>query len=220
MKKLSKRDIRIIMIIFAVALFAANMYFLYMPLAKLAETARADTVELKLKYADLSAKEQSVSDYQTTVNSNVDEITEILSHYPTDILPEDWVAYMMHWRDDYKFPVGSLSFEDAVPLYTFTARVQRDAQPQNFELYSINCTLTLSDVSYGDLKTVLTDVYMVQTMITTLESVDISKDESTGKLTLDLTLKKFFLKRTDIEYTPPDITVDKYGNENPFRSLN
>lgn len=142
-----------------------------------------------------------------------------LMKYPEDILPETFTMYADNLRHDLAIEIDGVNI--SVPSLLSRMDIIRliDDDDQEIPIASYLTTLSFGmTFSYAQLKSfieyVRSDEYR-----TVLNTVNISYDASTGQLSGNAIIYKYFIVTPSYVFEPAEIPLVATGNNNPFGTL-
>jgi len=176
-----------------------------------------DIEDAEYELSQLLILQSGVSDYNESIALSEAFILETQSEYRTEIRAEDLIMYVVELQQNIGIETSGISFNQPVNMMTVQALVQNERGDYRFEnrnAYRIGINMNVS-LTYQQLKELVDYVYN-ETPKTSLHSVSLSYNSSTGLLHGSLVINKHFISGYDEDYVAAQIPDMSIGLPNPF----
>jgi hypothetical protein len=214
-----KRDVKILLVLLGVLFLAASYWFVYNPLSQQADSLQAQTQDLKPRLNTLRGYYHDLDTYQNAITQTKNTVEKERSRYPDDVRPENMIMYADQLRNNFGIDIQELSFEDPVPCLEFKGFQEggNKNDPLNLTAYQRSMTVKCG-VGYAELKKLIDFVYQTDHR-TSVDTVNVSFDSKTGKLTGDVMLNQYFIAGTGNAYVPAQVPDVEKGREDLFGTV-
>jgi len=214
---ISKRDTKMLLILFGIVIFVLCYFMVYLSYSEENEFLREDIEDADYEFAKLKALEREVAGYREAIASSEEFILLAQSEYPADVHAADLIMYAVELQENTRIITGGLSFIQPVDIMTVQGLAENARGGYSFTPLNayrtginINCSLT-----YQQLKD-LADYIYNESQKTSLHSVSLSYNSTTGLLYGNVVINKSFLSSKDKEYVAAQIPEMNVGLPNPF----
>jgi len=219
MKNLSKRDLKLLLILGAVLLFIIVYMAAYLPLSDKADAAEQEAAALRPQLTELQGYYANLDNYNQGIDDASDTIKSTLKKYPTDVRTEDLVEYATGLERKLKIDLTAIDFTEPTLQKQFTT-LRREADQSisatDRSAYSIGEILSC-DLSYQEMKD-LADAIAKSDDRSSLETMEISYNAETGQLTGSVSLNKYFIT-DDFTYHATQTPSVELGREDLFGTV-
>jgi len=214
---ISKRDTKMLLILFGIVIFVLCYFMVYLSYSEKNEYLREDIEDAEFEFTRLKALEKEVAGYRESVAGAEEFILATQSEYPADVHAADLIMYAVELQENTGIIMGGLSFIQPVDVMTVqglaeNARGGYSFIPLNAYRTGINISCSLT---YQQLKD-LADYIYNESQKTSLHSVSLSYNSTTGLLYGNVVINKNFLSSKDTEYVAAQIPEMNTGLPNPF----
>jgi len=214
---ISKRDTKLLLILFGIIIFILCYFLVYLGYSEQNENLEDDIQDANLEYTRLRAFEREVAGYSAEMSGFVDFILESQAEYPIDIRAEDLIMYVVGLRESVEVSTGGITFIQPIEVMTVQGIIENEQGGYFFnprKAYrtgvNLNCSLT-----YQQLKDLVHFVYN-DSRKTSIHSISLSYNASTGLLFGNMVINKNFLSAYDMDYVAAQIPDMEIGLPNPF----
>lgn len=210
---ISKRDLKLILYLVGLVAFVVLYFVPRSNLNNEAADIRAQADELKPRLEELRAHEAQVPAYEASIQADKAYIDETAELYPNDVREETNIMYAVNLEKSVGLDVSSVSLASVSSI----AEMSKVGDETPILGYVSKMTMNMT-LSYAQLKAAVkyvTDTYET----TTIDSVSMSYDSSTGGLYGSIAVNKYFITGLDNEYYETGIPSMNMGTSNIFGTL-
>ncbi|MCL2638868.1 MAG: hypothetical protein FWD48_10940 [Oscillospiraceae bacterium] len=214
---ISKRDIKMILILFGIVIFVLCYFLVYLPLTEENQYLFEDIEDAEFELTRLKAIEREVAGYREAIQNSEDFILALQAEYPADIHAADLIMYVVELQEAVGVETGGITFIQPVDLMTVRGLTENEKGGFSFSTYNafrtginVSCSLT-----YQQLKDLINYVNDDSSK-TSLHSISLSYNSSTGLLYGNMVVNKSFLSTHDMEYIAAQVSDMNVGLPNPF----
>lgn len=214
-KKLSLRDVNMILVVVGLVILVATYFLVYQNYsAKNAEldnqlTEReAHLKELQGYYDNLKEYEKGTADGKVNIAAN-------LSKLPRGINSEDFLVYIMDSTEEVNADLISVNFLNENEISTFSTVI--DGKKQECKGYQVSASF-VSQMNYAQLKNYLDYVYNLSENVTFVDSFVVTYNGESSKLDTTFGLSKYYITFNDSEYVPVPVPEVNIGANDPFHT--
>lgn len=214
-KKLSPRDFNYILVgIGLVALLAS--YFLGFTKLNEKNTALATELDTQTKYlSELKGYYDNLEKYERGTNEAKADIGQYLSRLPVGFEDEDFLLCLIKADETIGSKTSAVSFNSVEPTAEFKSYVG-DKYRDVFG-YRASATATM-DLNYQQFKKYIEYIYDPSMDYTYIDSVSVTYNAETAKLSAVFNLSKYFIEYKDYKYVGEEGYDVALGKLNPFGS--
>jgi hypothetical protein len=214
---ISKRDIKLLLILGGIVIFIICYFSVYGVYNEENMLLAEDIEDAEFELSRLKPQSEEKIDYTELIEQARLFIIAEQAQYPADIRAEDLIMYAVELQNVIGLEEGGLSFIQPTEIMSVQGYVYSDGDDGNGEFrertayrtgFSMNCSL-----SYDQLKDLVHFIYS-ESPKTSLNSISLSYNPSTGLLYGSLVIHKTFL--TEGDYVPKPIPDMPIGLPNPF----
>lgn len=214
-KKLSLRDINMILVVVGLLLLVATYFLVYQNYSE--KNAELDTQltereahlkELQGYYDNLKTYEQGTEDGKVNISRNLDRL-------PLDIKSEDFLVYIMDSVNEVNGSLISVNFRDASQTAQFETVVGGKKVPVTG--YQVGAGFN-GIMNYTQLKNYLDYVYDETENITFIDNFSLTTDSASRKLNVTFNLSKYYITYEGGEYIPVAVPNVALGVDDPFHT--
>ncbi len=214
-KKLSLRDINMILVVVGLVLLVATYFLVYQNYS--AKNAELDTQltereahlkELQGYYDNLKTYEQGTEDGKVNISKN-------LARLPLDIKSEDFLVYIMDSVEEVNGSLISVNFRDAAQTAQFNTVVDGKKIPVTG--YQVGAGFN-GIMNYTQLKNYLDYVYDETNNVTFIDNFNLTTDAASRKLNVTFNLSKYYITYEGGEYIPVPVPDVALGVDDPFHT--
>ncbi len=214
-KKLSLRDINMILVVVGLLLLVATYFLVYQNYSE--KNAELDTQltereahlkELQGYYDNLKEYEKGTADGKVNISAN-------LAKLPRGIKSEDFLVYIMDSTAEVNADLYSVNFNNENQISTFSTVI--DGKKQECQGYQVSSSFS-AQMNYEQLKSYLDYVYNESENITFVDSFAVTYNAEAAKLDTNFSLSKYYITFNGSEYVPvavPDVAI---GVSDPFHT--
>lgn len=245
--KTKKSDIQLLIALLGILIAVCAYFFVYKKYMEKSDAMDSRNAELSAEVTRLETLNVNKETYLENTVKMKNYIAEFETHFPADILPEDSIMTVKHLEDNTRTKVASLSFGGTSEvLYQVQTPVQEAVQNPaapgtqaaasetaeaaassvvetdaavypDTKLYDVPVSISI-ECTYDDFKGLVRYIY-AQNNRMSIRGVNISYNESQGKLSGNMTLDTYYLLGTDKAYVEPEIPNMKLGVDTIFGNM-
>lgn len=214
--KVSKRDAKLLLVLAGLLVFLG----LYLGVFNRFQ-AKADAVrqsinelqpqldELEQQYLDLAKYEQGIRDYRSSVETE-------LAAYPVGIKEEDFLSWLLRLEAREGIRIDSVSFDAPALLSEFPAVMEKGGADAHTTMDAYRAGVVMvGQMTYPQLKSVVDALY-ADDVQTSLDSVALSYNMETGKLTGTFAIARYYVQWEDSVYEAEPVPETPLGVNDPF----
>lgn len=214
-KKLSPRDLQMILIVVGLLLFVA-VYFLVFNAYSDKNTELDKKIDERDAYLmELKGYESNVQVYKTSVEAAKKNIAANLARTPVGFYDEDFLLWMLRADEKIGSKLNSISFgkiDDPTEFKTYIGSAYKDVKG-----YRATATASMS-IDYEQFKQYLEYIYAATTNFTLVNSATLTFNQESGTLSGVFSLSKYFIEYEGGVYTGEEGYDIPLGNPDPFHS--
>ncbi len=217
MKK--KTTVKYSLMLLGLVIFLGVYFLFYLDYTDRTDKLNGDIAQLSDRFDELESYKAHTEEYEAGIEGDKTKISQALKSYYSAQLPEDFIMLATALEDDVDISISSLSFEE--PFYIADINAIEDmtdyqAPVQTRQLTAYGLTATLEGaMTYGELKQAL-DYIGRQEDVTSLNSIELSYDNTTGLILGSMVVNKYFITGRDIEEHQPYVPYTDIGNDAPM----
>lgn len=214
-KKLSLRDINMILVVVGLLILVATYFLVYRNFseknAELTTTIgerQAHLEELQGYYANLKTYEKGTAEGKANIRANLDRL-------PLGIKSEDFLMYIMDSTNEVNADLHSVNFNDESEISKFSTVI--DNKKVECTGYQVKAAFSAT-MNYTQLKNYLDYVYNQSDNITFVDTFVVTYNGEGSTLDTTFALSKYFITYDGSEYIPvpvPDVAI---GVDDPFHT--
>jgi hypothetical protein len=217
MKK--KRTVKYMLMLLGLVIFLAAYFLVYMDFTDRTDKLTSESRSLSDRLGVLQGYDAQRTDFETGIEADKAKIAGALSKYYTLQTPEDFIMLATAMENAFGVSFSGLSFEEPVFISEITALDDAGdyispAATRTLTGYGLTATLE-GTMTYAQMKDVLDYIYK-QADATSLDTVELSYDSTTGLLLGSLVIDKYYLTGRDLEPHQPNIQYTDIGNDTPM----
>ncbi|MBQ7920005.1 MAG: hypothetical protein IJ324_08720 [Lachnospiraceae bacterium] len=228
---MKKSEINLLLGFIGVLLAFCAYQFVYVKMEEKTAALESQNAQMRTEIAIMEGWIPDREFYETEMDRMHKEISALVREFPANVLPEDdmKLAYQMDNRDssEYIF-VNSMSFTDPAVSYTTTYDTSKaDISTVNpiaveplypvYTLYNTQVNMGI-DCSYSGIKEMIETIYNKEER-KAIDSIVLSFDETTGRLSGNLAMTSYFLYGSDVVYMEPELYEIHKGTDNIFGTV-
>lgn len=228
---MKKSELNLLLGFLGVLLAFCAYQFVYLKMEEKTAALEAQNAQMKTEIATMESWLPDQEYYGTEMERMHKEISAMVREFPANVLPEDdmKLAYQMDNRNSgsYIF-VNSMSFTDPVVSYTTTYDTSKaDISTVNpisveplypvYTLYNTQVNMGI-DCSYSGIKGMIQTIYDKKER-KAIDSIVLSFDETTGRLSGSLAMTSYFVYGSDMIYMEPELQEIHKGTDNIFGTV-
>ena len=218
--KISKKDQGLLLILLGLVILLAAYFGVYKNFTEKADTQSAENAVLQERMLELEEHYRNIPVYQDGIKEISESVERDIASFPGDVRSEDLIVYGDRLEEELDVHVSNMGFSAPALVSQFSIPRQDESGATEFLPYaalSTNMSLSL-DMSYEQMLELIDYIYNKSTH-TTLESISVSYDSTTGRLRGSVSLSKYFISGSDYEYEPTKLPDYKQGVKNPFGTI-
>lgn len=214
MKK--KTTVKYVLMLMGLVIFLLGYFLVYMDFADKTDELTGENRTLTDRLDVLEEYYTQLTDFETGIDADKAGINDTLSGYYSVETPEDFIMMATALEDEIGVRITSLSFEEPVYISEITAIEDTEdyispVATRMLTGYSLTAVLD-GEMTYSEMKEVLTYIYK-QDDATSLDSVDLSYDATTGLILGSLIINKFYITGRDIEEHQANVPYTDIGKD-------
>lgn len=217
---ISKRDLRLILILLSILIFVMTYFFVYSSFTTKEETVRAEIKALEPSLTEVQNYYNNLGVYQQTIEADTKVIADELVRYPNEVRSEDLIMYAVNLEDEVGLAVQTAAFSG--PQLVMAIRGMLDDGNGNVaaiplsayrNAMSISATLT-----YQQLKSMIDYINYTKSSAK-LNTVNVSYNAETGELMGTMIIDRYFIAGGDYKYRETEVPVMGLGTDNIFGTI-
>ena len=234
--KLSKRDLKFILMLLGLVIVVASYYLVYTPAVERTEAIEAQNAELQTQVSRLEELNANKAEYEKSIIDMNEEIAALTAEFPAATKEEDGV-YFAHLME--QNVVGDVSIsavtlgnpevvlvtevvngategttEESVDAATVEGGVA--ATVSEYTMYRTRNAFVYS-TGYNGLKNLVNTINHQMDKIT-IQTLSVSYDTGTGLLSGTVDTNFFTMEGTEREYSKPNLPFVNEGTSNIFKT--
>ena len=211
---MSKKTAKYILMFLGILIFMASYLLVYMDYTSKTDGLSIDISDLRTKLDTLNGYEVSLPKYRDTVAQNKTDISGVLDNFYSSARPEDFIMLATGLEDSVGLSVTGLTFDEPAAVWAITGVADgKDdsvpAVPLQLMCYKTSSTITGS-MNYEQIKQAL-DYISRQKDVTKLNSLNLTYDSSTGFITGEFLLDKYYITGRDVPDNETKIPYTELG---------
>ena len=214
-KKLSLRDINMILVVVGLLLLVATYFLVYNNYSAKNSELDSQLVEREAHFKELQGYYNNLSTYEKGTVEGKANISSNLSKLPLGIKSEDFLVYIMDSTDEVNATLDSVSFEDEAEISRFSTVV--DNKKQECVGYQVNASFN-GKMNYAQLKDYLDYVYNGSENVTFINNFTVTYNAESASLTTVFNLAKYYITYDGGEYIPVPVPDVPIGVSDPFHT--
>ena len=214
--KIAKRDLKLLLILAGLLVFLLMYMLVFNPMQTKINDVKAENAQLSAQVDDLEAKYLRMAEYEEGIQTSRAYVKETLKRFPGNVKEEDILSYLLTMEARQGIRMESVTFIKPELVQQFNLMTQVDGQDVAVTAgaYRANTVMT-GALNYPQAKNVINYLYGSDKQ-TTLESVTLTYNAETGKLTGSFELSKYFINWDGAEYVPERVPVVDIGLKDLF----
>lgn len=230
--KLSKRDIKLLLILLGLVAVVASFYLVYTPAKERCEAIETQNVELQNQVSRLEELNASKAEYEQSIIDMNQEITALTSEFPAATKEEDGVyfAHLMETNVSGDVSISAVTLGN--PEVVLVTEVVNGATEETVDAATVEggAATTVSEYTmyrtrnafiystgYNGLKNLVNTINNQMDKIT-IQTLSVSYDTATGLLSGTVDTNFFTMEGTEREYTKPNLPQVNEGTSNIFKT--
>lgn len=209
--KVSKRDIKLLLVLAGLLIFLGLYFGMFTRYQEKTAAVNASIGEMEPKleelegyYKNLSTDEQGVADAHKAIQNE-------LEFYPAGIKDEDFLVSLLDMEKKIGFTMESVSFDAPSLLLQFPCAVGQQSEETVVDMSAYRAGVVMTNqLTYPQLKQCIDYIYN-SPQRTALDSVSVSFNSETGKLTGSFSIAKYYLTWDGAKYTPANLPIVNKG---------
>ncbi len=214
--KISTKEINLILVLLAVIVFSVAYFVLVNGYEEDSALVQAEIAELDPKLTEYEGHYAKMEEYNKSIEDTQEYIEDRMEHYPTLIQTEDYLMWMLDWRNENEATMPTVSFSPAAEITTFDLAFV-DGGEEKLEpvtAWELGAS-TSAELSYANLKNAI-DYINNEPMHTKLNAVTISYNIENENLATTFDLSKFYMNWFGSDYVPTALEDTELGLPQPF----
>ncbi len=218
--KISKNELKLLLVFGGLLIFIALYFLVYNGLVADNDKIRVAINKLEPTLEELKKHEANYDTYIAETNAIMDEIDVALNTHPSKIEDEEFLAWLIDWSDDNGLDINAVGFMGTTPMGQFPLYIESDNDNKSMiDVLAGRMILSVSArFNYEELKDAVDAIY-ANKQKTALENITITYDVTTGALTGNFSLSKYYLNYEGAPYDSYPMPEVDLGKELPFGSV-
>ncbi len=218
MKKTSLKKSHKLLMILGVLIVILMYVFITMPLQNTKDVMQIEILSLEAEIATLEMHTQNIDYYQESINEDSNYINKEMDTYPVAIREEDIIMWTLGLENTIGGNVSALSFSQPIAIMDFPVHFT-DIIGENYEhIYAFSTQSAVTGTfNYSQMKNALDYIYSGY-QPTSTDVVNLTYDATTGNLSVNMSVIKYYLDYFGSEYEPLPVPEVPLGVPNPFGS--
>ena len=205
-KKLSKRDMNIVLIFLGVVIVFLSYFLICNHFRTQEDATRAETKMLAPTLTQLQQHQLNLTSYEREVEAAKETIDRLRKLHPDMVLPEEFIQFAVALEADISIDIRSITTHDREPLSSF-ALPNDGGYPEQHTAYRQSFTFT-AILGYDALKETIERIYNASERIT-LDDCAVTYSPEDGKLGATITVSEIFINNGYYIYEPVPVTDRK-----------
>ncbi|MDO5292139.1 MAG: hypothetical protein Q4F05_05245 [bacterium] len=203
--QISKRDIKLLLFLGCVLVLAGSYFFGYKHYGEKREAEEAQIKILQEKYDDLNSKNVNREKYIKETEENEKKIEELKGSYPSTVAVENEIYFTKLLQEHTKAVVTQMTYTEPESFY-----VDNEAGvTTGIKGYKAVSTISFES-DYTSLKKAIQYIQSAKYR-RVIESINISVDRTTGKLSGSMAYNDYYLEGAGCKYEPDTIPAGASG---------
>ena len=217
---ISKRDKMLLLCLVGFGVFLALYLGVHNPFNAKRDEINFQINELQPRLAQLKEYDANKDRYESEIAAAKMTIAQLGSFLPREVREEDLIMLAIALEDEVGITVGTAMFTKPAVMLEFDTVVELENggyKTQPVTAWGNGMAVSYAS-TYPQLKEAVRYVYS-RSLLTTLKSVNIGYDSSTGELFGSMEIDKYFVTGIDDAYQPTQIPPVAQGTPNIFGSI-
>ena len=229
---LSKRDIKLLLMLLGLVAVVASFYLVYTPAKERREAIEAQNVELQNQVSRLEELNANKPEYEQSIIDMNQEITALTAEFPAETKEEDGIYFAHLMETNVSGDVGISAVTLGNPEVVLVTEVVNGATEGTADASTVEGGAAATVSEYTMYRTrngfVYTTGYfgmknLVNTINTqmdkiTIQTLSVSYDTATGLLSGTVDANFFTMEGTEREYVKPNLPHVSEGTDNLFKT--
>ena len=225
MKKLNSKQVKFLISLISVAIFAYAYLNVYTKYVTMTTQALAETETIKQQIANRNTEMDNEETVEQDITKIQQQIDAILDRFPVYIAKEDNLMFLEQMETSLNINIPTMNMAEPTVFYTTEVPARKEqASGEDTEVTTVpdefmtglQSSISISfQTTYDGFKE-LTDYINQYPDKTVIENASLSYDSSTGELMGSMVLQRYALTGTGKPYEPPYIDDIDIGTDNIF----
>lgn len=219
---LGKKDIKLLLILGGIVAFVVSYFVVFADFTDKTEALESEIAQLQPKLAELEMHLGKINEYKVSIEENSGSIKKTMPRFPNAVRPEDKIMYAVDLEKEVGLDISSVSFSDPVAVLAIKGILEDENDKEKYSVKELEAYVSSMDIScemgYQELKDAIKYIYATPNY-TTLNSVNVSYDGSTGSLTGGMNIDKYYITGMDDTYKETYIPSMPLGIDNIFNTV-
>jgi hypothetical protein len=214
--KISKRDAKLLLILLGLVVFLLSYLLVYNRYISKTDAINAKIAELQPQLTTLEDYNANLSSYEAGVAEAKVVTAEKLTHFPTQVMPEDQILYARELEKNVGIHVNDMTFSEAVMINEFQGITASGSEnkPVTMDAYQSVMAMTC-DLNYAQLKSLLHYVYQ-SNLCCGVPSLSVSYDATQAQLTGTVNVAQYAINYTGAPTSSTTMPGVALGQNNLF----
>lgn len=210
----SKSTTKYILILFGVLILIASYFLVYMSFSDKTDAVNTEKIRLSQKLEQLKGYQAQAAKYQSGIDEAKASVSGTAGRYFSVVRPEDFIMFANGWEGNLGLIVNSMSFTEPVFVCSIAGvgdvkDNKAPAQALPLSGYKISSTIN-TQMTYSQMKQALENI-AAQKDVTSLESLNISYDATTGLILGSFIVDKYYITGRNIQEHQADVPYSSIG---------
>lgn len=199
---MSKNTVKYVLMVLGIMILLATYILVFTDYSDKTDALNTEIAALNNRLDQLGGYNANSSAYKNSIEENKLSINDTLGKYYSIDTPEDFIMFATALEDTYDLDINGLSFTEPAPVYSIMGikdtndyTIPLEAMPLTG--YKISSTID-GLMNYSQMKSALDFVYS-QKDVTTLDSLNMNFDSSTGLILGSFVINKYYITGRDIQ---------------------
>jgi len=214
--KISKRDAELLLILAGLLVFLILYLGVYNHFQTEADSVESDIAALQPQLTKLENENAHLAEYEQGITEYRTSVKDKLAAFPADIKDEDFLSYLLTMSSKVGISMESVTFDAPTLLSEFDGILEQNGTDTNATLDACRIgTVMTGQLTYKQLKSAVDYIYSSATQ-TSLDSVSVSFDAETSKLTGSFAVSRYYVQWPGAVYSPETLPTTSLGVSDLF----
>lgn len=210
----SKSMTKYILMLFGALILIACYFLVFMNFSDKTDAVNTERTKLSARLSQLKGYQTEAAKYQSGIEEARASVNGTASKYFSVVRPEDFIMFVTGWESNLGLIVNGMSFAEPVFICSIggvedTNDNKALAKAVPMSGYKISSTIN-TQMTYSQLKLALENI-AAQKDVTTLESLNINYDTSTGLILGSFIVDKYYITGRNIQEHEANVPYSSIG---------
>jgi len=219
---LSKKDIKLLFILGGVLAFVLSYFVIFTSITEKTDTIESEIAQLEPRLKELQGHLDKLNAYKVGIEANRASIEKLMPRFPNAIRAEDKIMYAVNLEKEAGLDVSNVDFTDPVAVLELKGVLEDENDKDKYSVMDLKAFCSSMAISttldYEQLKKSIKYIYATPNY-TTLNSVNVSYDSTTGRLTGGMNIDKYYITGVDDTYKETYVPDMPMGTDNIFNTV-